>query len=64
MTLTKSDQAKVEILLISLPFFYKTLVENLRTKAGYTYEISLDKHTYTSLAGKMEIRKKRGQKMS
>jgi len=35
--LAKSDQAKAEFLLISLPPFYNNLVENLRTKEGYTY---------------------------
>jgi len=35
--LAKSDQAKVEFLLISLLPFYNNLVENLRTKEGYSY---------------------------
>ena len=35
--LSKSDRAKAELLLISLPPFYSKLVENLRSKTGYTY---------------------------
>ena len=35
--LAKADPAKAEFLLISLPPFYNNLVENLRTKEGYTY---------------------------
>ena len=34
-SLAKSDQAKTEFLL---PPFYNNLVENLRTKEGYSYE--------------------------
>jgi len=35
--LAKPDQANAEFLLISLPPFYNNLIENLRTKEGYSY---------------------------
>ena len=35
--LATCDRAKAELLLISLPPFYSNLVENLRSKTGYTY---------------------------
>lgn len=45
--LAKSDQAKAEFLLISLPPFYNNLVQNLRTKEGYSYgDISQQVHLY------------------
>jgi len=55
--LAKSDQAKVEFLLISLPPFYNNLVENLWTKEGYSYgDISRQVHCM-SLQGKKGARK-------
>jgi hypothetical protein len=35
--LSESDAAKAEFLLLSLPPYYNTLVENLRTKENYSY---------------------------
>ena len=35
--LSKSDQAKAEFLLLTLPSFYNNLVENLRMKESYSY---------------------------
>jgi len=62
ISLAKSEQAKAEFLLISLPLFYNNLVENLRTKEGYSYgDISRQVRLYVP-ARQKGARKKEGTK--
>jgi len=62
ISLAKSAQAKAEFLLISLPLFYNNLVENLRTKEGYSYrDISRQVRLYVP-ARQKGARKKEGTK--
>jgi len=60
--LAKSGQAKAEFLLISLPPFYNSLVENLHTKEGYSYGgISRQVRLYVP-ARQKQAKKKEGTK--